>query len=96
MAPPVGPFRFWPLNWLLIYVVPWPKGKAEAPPSLLQSRPAEWQRDLDGLKELIERFGKRSPDDDWPVNVAFGRISGGAWGVLQYKHCDHHLRQFGL
>ena len=25
----------------------------------------------------------------------FGPLSGAEWGVTQYKHLDHHLRQFG-
>jgi hypothetical protein len=24
-----------------------------------------------------------------------GRVSGQEWGILQWKHLDHHLRQFG-
>jgi hypothetical protein len=28
--------------------------------------------------------------------AVFGRISGRSWGALQYKHLDHHLRQFGV
>jgi len=26
----------------------------------------------------------------------FGVLSGREWGVLQCKHADHHLRQFGV
>jgi hypothetical protein len=29
------------------------------------------------------------------VHSFFGRMSGAEWGVMQYKHLDHHLRQFG-
>lgn len=32
----------------------------------------------------------------WPPSRVFGRISGRSWGVLQHKHLDHHLRQFGV
>jgi hypothetical protein len=30
------------------------------------------------------------------VHPFFGRLSGGDWGWLMYKHLDHHLRQFGV
>jgi len=26
----------------------------------------------------------------------FGRLSAKQWGVLMYRHVDHHLRQFGV
>jgi hypothetical protein len=29
------------------------------------------------------------------VHPFFGRLSGGDWGWLMFKHLDHHLRQFG-
>ena len=32
---------------------------------------------------------------DGHVHAFFGRMSGKEWGVTQYKHLDHHLRQFG-
>jgi hypothetical protein len=32
---------------------------------------------------------------DGRVHSFFGRMTGAEWGVLQYKHVDHHLRQFG-
>ena len=29
------------------------------------------------------------------IHGFFGRMTGAEWGVTQYKHMDHHLRQFG-
>jgi hypothetical protein len=26
----------------------------------------------------------------------FGRLKPDEWGILMYKHLDHHLRQFGV
>jgi hypothetical protein len=31
---------------------------------------------------------------DGRVHGFFGRMTGAEWGVTQYKHMDHHLRQF--
>ena len=28
-------------------------------------------------------------------NPFFGSLTGAEWGVSQFKHVDHHLRQFG-
>jgi hypothetical protein len=32
---------------------------------------------------------------DGKVHAFFGPMTGAEWGVTQYKHVDHHLRQFG-
>ena len=95
-GPPAGPLRYAPLNWLLIHVLPWPKGKAKSPPEFLTVRPTTWDADVGALRTLVERFGARGPDAVWPSSKVFGRISGRSWGALQYKHLDHHLRQFGV
>ena len=96
IGPSVPPFNRMPLNWLLIHVLPWPKAKARAPAELLEIRPTTWAADVAALRDLIERFGARGPGGAWPENKVFGRISGRSWGVLQHKHLDHHLRQFGV
>lgn len=96
LGPPVGPFDRAPLNWLVIHVLPWPKGKAKAPPEMLATRPTTWAADVAALRDLVERFGARGPAGAWPESKVFGRISGRSWGVLQHRHVDYHLRQFGV
>ena len=32
---------------------------------------------------------------DGNVHGFFGKLNGREWGITQYKHLDHHLRQFG-
>jgi hypothetical protein len=95
LDPPSGPFTRWPLNWLLIHVIPFPKN-APAAPDMLARAPTSWAEDTDTLRRMVERYGEADPERDWPASRVFGRISGRSWGVLQYKHLDHHLRQFGL
>jgi len=94
-GPPSGPWARFPLNWLLIHVVPWPKGKGRSPPEFLATRPTTWTADVSRLRGLIERFAERGSAAPWPPNRVFGRISGTNWGVLLHKHLDYHLRQFG-
>ena len=95
-GPPAGPLRNFPLNWLVIHVVPWPRGKGQSPPEFLATRPTTWSADVARLRDLIERFGARGPRAAWPASRVFGAISGRSWGVLQHKHVDYHLRQFGV
>lgn len=58
------------------------------------------ERDLDAervrLRGLIQRFAAAGPRGctTYP-HAFFGRLTPAEWGVLMYKHLDHHLRQFG-
>lgn len=89
-----------PLRWALvrkasIYWLPWPRGRIRGPSEAFVTAPGDWQADLDGLIELVERFGRRRRDQAWPDHALFGPMSGRDWGYFCYKHFDHHLRQFG-
>jgi len=95
-GPPDGPFARFPMNWLGIHVLPWPRGKGQSPREFLATPPTTWGADLGRLCELVERFGARGAAAAWPPSRVFGSISGRSWGVLQHKHLDHHLRQFGV
>ena len=49
------------------------------------------------LSALITEFhdlGESGTDGN--VHGFFGRLTGKQWGETQYKHVDHHLRQFGV
>ncbi|HLA62974.1 MAG TPA: DUF1569 domain-containing protein [Rhodothermales bacterium] len=89
------PYGFPVLRQLAIYVVPWPKGAPSAP-ELLAVPPAEVEAGKAAVRECAERFGALGPDHPWPLHPAFGRLSRRAWGVLSWRHLDHHLRQFGV
>jgi hypothetical protein len=58
--------------------------------------PGEWEAEMARLRAAIARFGDRRSSTDWPLHPIFGRMSARAYGVLAYKHTDHHLRQFGV
>ncbi len=94
-APKKLPIRYPPLKQLIVYWLPFPKGAPTAPE--LIGRPlASWDQELADLTQLIERFSREPVDRAWPEHPAFGRLSRRAWGVLVYRHTDHHLRQFGV
>lgn len=95
-GPATGPLAHAPLNWVVIHVLPWPKGKVKSSREFLDTLPGSWHDDLAQLRDLIERFGSRDPAGAWPASTPFGHISGRSWGVLQYRHLKHHLEQFGV
>ena len=80
---------------LVIHWLPWPKGVPTAP-ELLVTAPATFQADAERLRALVERFGTEADGTDGRIHPLFGRLSKTDWGVLQYRHFDHHLGQFGV
>ena len=89
------PIRFPPLKQLVIYWLPWPQGSPTAP-ELLNQEPGEWAEGIAQLRAQIDGFGARDRKAPWPIHPAFGKLTPKAWGVLTYRHIDHHLRQFGV
>ena len=89
------PIRYPPLKQFIVYVAPFPKNVPTAPELLVRS-PRGWNADVADLQALVDRFVARgSESTPWVDHPAFGRLSRRAWGVLVYRHMDHHLRQFG-
>lgn len=95
VAPKRLPIRYPPLKQLIIYAAPFPKGAPTAP-ELLAREPREWAKDVADVQALLARAGSARTTDTWPEHPAFGRLSRRAWGVLIYRHMDHHLKQFGV
>jgi hypothetical protein len=94
VAPKRSPLRYPPLKQLIVYVAPFPKGVPTAP-ELLARAPREWRDDVADVRSLLELAVASRTTDAWPEHPAFGKLSQRAWGVLIYRHMDHHLRQFG-
>ena len=88
------PLLYFPLKHAIVYLLPMPKNAPTA--RELKSRaPGEWNAEMERLHSAIARFADRGMRADWPLHPLFGRLSLRAYGVLAYKHTDHHLRQFG-
>ena len=49
------------------------------------------------LIRLIDKFHDLGESGlDGNIHGFFGPLTGKQWGETQYKHLDHHLRQFGV
>lgn len=48
------------------------------------------------LLEFINRFHEKKSQVKWPPHPLFGSFNTEQWGKMQYKHLDHHLKQFGV
>ena len=97
MANP-GIFSKWPLNKLIIGVLPWPKGAPTAPEFIQGtggSPLSEFEKDREELLTLVEKFTRTEDGFEFHASPVFGKLSRRDWGRLMWKHIDHHMRQFG-
>jgi hypothetical protein len=88
------PLRFL-VRWLLIHVFPFPKGAPTAP-EMLSRKPTTWESDVRALQDAITAVREPARGAKVAEHPFFGDMSAHDWGVLLYKHTDHHLRQFGV
>jgi hypothetical protein len=95
VAPKKVPLRYSPLKELVLYVLPIPRGVPTSP-ELIRRKPREWTEEVADLREQLNGIVQRGGEALSPEHPAFGRLSAKQWGVLIYRHMDHHLRQFGV
>ena len=82
------------VKWFVFNVLPFPRNAPTA--RELRSRtPMTWNDERAELVALIRRVGAAGANYPWADHPLFGQMSGEQWGLLTYKHFDHHLRQFG-
>lgn len=87
-------FQMFPLKHLILYVLPFPKGA----PTATELKPAatlSFEEERTQLLDLLERIGTGPVEGAGPAHPLFGPLSWREWGVVTYKHADHHLKQFG-
>src|ERR1044072_5807056 len=87
-------FQMFPLKHLILYVLPFPKGA----PTAAELKPADtlsFEEERAALLELLERIGTGPSEGTGPAHPLFGSMTWHEWGVVTYKHADHHLKQFG-
>ena len=65
-------------------------------PTFIVADSRDFARERERLSALIERFCEGGAVEAGKhIHSFLGRMSGDEWGVMMYKHLDHHLRQFG-
>jgi hypothetical protein len=61
-----------------------------------ENEPRDLNQERLQLVELLDELGSQRDREDWQDHPAFGKFNKEQWGKMQYKHLDHHLRQFGV
>ena len=80
---------------MLLSPTPWKNGMATAPEFRITD-PCDFAKEKAALRALVERFGNGGPAAlTKQPHPFFGPLTTGEWQALQWRHLDHHLRQFG-
>ena len=89
------PLPRWLARTMIIYG-PWGKGAPTRPDMLVpKGERFDFETEHRRLLSMIDHFCKLSPDAAWPRSANFA-MTGKHWAVLEGRHLDHHLRQFGV
>ena len=87
----LGPF----LKSMLLGEKPFAKN-GPTDPAFIVSDPRDFAKEKSRLVATVTRFCEKGPGAvDGSVHSFLGPLTGDEWGVMMYKHLDHHLRQFG-
>ncbi|MCB0399171.1 MAG: DUF1569 domain-containing protein [Winogradskyella sp.] len=74
---------------------PWKKGLPTA--KFLKTKDnKDFQTEKAKLEALIKETYTLKDKTKWNPHPAFGYFTAQQWGQMQYKHLDHHLKQFGV
>lgn len=84
-----------PITWLMINVMPWPKGLPTAASFIIPDK-ISFDDAKTELTSAFNDFMASKTSRTFGSHPLFGSISYEDWGTLLYKHTDHHLRQFGV
>ena len=88
-------FTVFPLKHLILRVLPFPKNVSTSP-ELLATEPTSFDADRAEVRSLVERFASGPKNGVGPRHPFFGVLTHPEWALLQWRHLDHHLRQFGV
>ena len=72
---------------------PWKKN-IKTPAEYRVDSEKEFEVEKSRLIKLIDAFYLLKDREVWDPHPAFGHFSKEQWGMMQYKHLDHHLKQF--
>ena len=73
----------------------WRKNLPTAPGFKIQDE-KDFDKEHSHILNLLDELNAQKEREDWQPHPAFGKLTKEQWGKMQYKHLDHHLRQFGV
>lgn len=90
-------------NWLIKFFFkkmmysPKPFRKnAPTPPAFQVTDERDFQREREQLKLWMQELWDDRNNENRRPHPVFGEFTKEQWGIMQWKHLDHHFRQFGV
>ena len=74
---------------------PWKKN-LKTPVEYRVESEKDFETEKSVLLKLIDDFYMLKDKEVWDPHPSFGHFSKEQWGMMQYKHLDHHLNQFNV
>lgn len=74
---------------------PWRKNLPTAS-KLKAKETKDFKEEVGPLQQLIHQVHLLKERKVWNPHPVFGEYTHEQWGQMQYKHLDHHLKQFGV
>lgn len=74
---------------------PWRKNLPTAPGFKITAQ-KDFTTEKETITTLLHQLHLERYRDHWHTHPAFGKLTKEQWGKMQYKHLDHHFRQFGV
>ncbi len=65
-------------------------------PQLKTKENKDFNSELKVINTLVDDFYAARDRETWYPHPTFGTLTKAQWGQMEYKHLDHHLRQFGV
>jgi hypothetical protein len=66
-------------------------------PEFIMKEEKDFDKEKATLLQLVERMGREGANGiTKEPHPFFGKMTTEQWDILQYKHLDHHLSQFGV
>ena len=91
----MSPLQMFPFKQIVINWLPFPKNLPIAK-ELVSRKAVDWETERGRFVQILEELAAKPRDGAWGRHPTFGGLTGNQWGVLGYRHTDHHLRQFGV
>ena len=86
--------RSW-IRWMILNG-PWGKGAPTRPDMYIaQGQRYDFAAEKARMLAMIDRVLARSMDAEWPESANFP-MTGRHWSQLNFRHLNHHLKQFGV
>lgn len=90
-------------NWLIKFFFkkmmysPKPfKKNAPTPPIFQVTDERDFNKEKEQLKHWMQELWNDRDNESRRPHPVFGEFTKDQWGIMQWKHLDHHFRQFGV